>query len=99
MADQKALESLPGIGPALAKKIMEGRPYQSVDDLSRIKGMNKSKIDAIKDKVTVTAAKTDEADLLPRRPPSLEADACSCGRQARADSCPPGRQTPGRRLR
>ena len=56
-ADQKALESLPGIGPALAKKIMEGRPFQSVDDLSRIKGMNKSKIDAIKDKVTVTAAK------------------------------------------
>ena len=57
MADQKALESLPGIGPALAKKIMEGRPFQSVDDLSRIKGMNKSKIDAIKDKVTVTASK------------------------------------------
>jgi competence protein ComEA len=57
MADQKALESLPGIGPALAKKIMEGRPYQSADDLSRIKGMNKSKIDAIKDKVTVAAAK------------------------------------------
>ena len=57
MADQKALESLPGIGPALAKKIMEGRPYQSVDDLSRIKGMNKSKIEAIKDKVTVAAQK------------------------------------------
>jgi competence protein ComEA len=57
MADQKTLESLPGIGPALAKKIMEGRPYQNVDDLSRIKGMNKSKIDAIKDKVTVTASK------------------------------------------
>jgi competence protein ComEA len=56
-ADQKALESLPGIGPALAKKIMEGRPFQSVEDLSRIKGLNKSKIDAIKDKVTVAAAK------------------------------------------
>jgi competence protein ComEA len=57
MADQKALESLPGIGPALAKKIMEGRPYQNVADLSRIKGLNKAKIDAIKDKVTVAAAK------------------------------------------
>jgi competence protein ComEA len=56
-ADQKALESLPGIGPALAKKIMEGRPFKSVDDLSRIKGMTKAKIDAIKDKVTVAAAK------------------------------------------
>ena len=57
MADQKALESLPGIGPALAKKIMEGRPYQNVADLSRIKGLNKAKIDAIKDKVTVAAPK------------------------------------------
>ena len=36
---------------------MEGRPFQSVDDLSRIKGLNKAKIDAIKDKVTVAAAK------------------------------------------
>ena len=57
-ADQKALESLPGIGPALAKKIMEGRPYQGVDDLSRIKGMNKAKIEAIKDKVAVAAPKS-----------------------------------------
>jgi competence protein ComEA len=64
-ADQKALESLPGIGPALAKKIMEGRPYQSADDLSRIKGMNKSKIDAIKDKVTVTAPKPTKPTLAP----------------------------------
>ena len=61
-ADQKALESLPGIGPALAKKIMEGRPFKSVDDLSRIKGMTKAKIDAIKDKVTVAAAKPSAGD-------------------------------------
>ena len=61
MADQKALESLPGIGPALAKKIMAGRPYQSVDDLSRIKGMTKAKIEAIKDKVTVAAPKRADA--------------------------------------
>ena len=54
-ADQKALESLPGIGPALAKKIMAGRPFQSVDDLSRIKGMTKAKIKAIQDQVTVAA--------------------------------------------
>jgi competence protein ComEA len=56
-ADQKALESLPGIGPALAKKIMAGRPFQSVDDLSRVKGLSKAKINAIKDQVTVAAAK------------------------------------------
>ena len=69
LADQKALESLPGIGPALAKKIMEGRPFQSVDDLSRVKGMSKSKIAAIKDKVTVTAAKPQPAPIAPAAKP------------------------------
>ena len=34
-ASQKELESLPGVGPATAKKIIAGRPYASVADLSR----------------------------------------------------------------
>ena len=99
MADQKALESLPGIGPALAKKIMEGRPYQNVDDLSRIKGMNKSKIDAIKDKVTVTAPKPMKPTPGPCRSRQASGNACSSGRQDRADACPRGRQASSRRLR
>ncbi|MDH5641936.1 MAG: helix-hairpin-helix domain-containing protein [Nitrospira sp.] len=32
-ASLKALRSLPGIGTATARKIVEGRPYTSVDDL------------------------------------------------------------------
>lgn len=55
-ADQKALESLPGIGPASAKAIIAGRPYKSVDDLKRVKGMSDSKLKAIRDKVTVGGA-------------------------------------------
>jgi competence protein ComEA len=53
IADQKALESLPGIGPATATEIMKGRPYTSVDDLGRVKGMSKGKIEKLKGMVTV----------------------------------------------
>jgi len=52
-ADQKALESLPGVGPATAKAIVQGRPYKSVDDLANVKGLGKSKLEKIKPLVTV----------------------------------------------
>jgi hypothetical protein len=34
-ASEEELDSLPGIGPATSKKIIAGRPYSSVPDLSR----------------------------------------------------------------
>ncbi|RNC73256.1 MAG: helix-hairpin-helix domain-containing protein [Desulfuromonadales bacterium] len=34
-ASQAELEKLPGVGPAAAKKIIAGRPYKSVADLSK----------------------------------------------------------------
>lgn len=52
-ADQKTLESLPGVGPATAKEIVKGRPYKSVDDLANVKGFGKSKLEKIKPLVTV----------------------------------------------
>jgi competence ComEA-like helix-hairpin-helix protein len=33
------LQRLPGIGPALAKRIIEGRPYKSLDDLQKVSGI------------------------------------------------------------
>jgi competence protein ComEA len=60
-ADQKALESLPGIGKSTAKAIIEGRPYKSIDDLKRVKGMSDKKINGIKDMVTVGAASATTA--------------------------------------
>ncbi len=52
-ADQKALELLPGVGPATAKAIIQGRPYKSVDDLANVKGLGKSKLEKIKPLVTI----------------------------------------------
>lgn len=52
-ADAKTLATLPGIGPALANKIIAGRPYHSLMDLEKVKGLSQSKLDAIKDNVTL----------------------------------------------
>jgi competence protein ComEA len=45
-ASEKDLESLPGVGPATAKKIIAGRPYASAADLSTA-GVSKRTIDQI----------------------------------------------------
>jgi len=54
-ATEKQLETLPGVGPATAKKIIAGRPYASVDDLARA-GVPASTIAKIRPEVEVTAA-------------------------------------------
>jgi len=52
-ADQKTIESLPGVGPATAQEIVKGRPYKSVDDLANVKGIGKAKLEKIKPLVTI----------------------------------------------
>ena len=49
------LEELPGIGRASARKIMAGRPYRSVEDLSKA-GLSAAEIAKISPLVTVAAA-------------------------------------------
>lgn len=52
-ASEKELDSLPGVGPATAKKIIARRPYSSVDELSRA-GVSASTIKKITPLVTVS---------------------------------------------
>src|SRR5215467_4364363 len=54
-ASADELMSLNGVGEATAKKIIAGRPYSSVDDLSKA-GVSKSTISKIRPQVTVTMA-------------------------------------------
>ena len=54
-ASQKELESIKGIGSATAKKIVAGRPYKSVDELSKA-GLSTKQVQAIKPFVTVGSA-------------------------------------------
>jgi len=54
-ASQAELEKLPGVGEATAKKIIAGRPYQAVGDLSKA-GVPKTTIEKITPLVTAGSA-------------------------------------------
>jgi len=51
-ASQKDLESLKGIGPATAKKIIDGRPYKTVEELKKA-GVSEKTIESLKPLVKV----------------------------------------------
>ena len=45
------LESLPGIGPALAARIVAGRPYTTVEDLDRVRGIGPATLARLRSRV------------------------------------------------
>lgn len=57
-AGQSALESLPGIGPVLAQRILSYRqtygPFSTINDLQYVPGIGESLYSQIKDHITVT---------------------------------------------
>jgi competence protein ComEA len=56
-ADAAALDTLPGIGPATAQKILAWREqhgrFEAVEDLLAVGGIGEAKLDALRDLVTV----------------------------------------------
>ncbi|HLH02885.1 MAG TPA: helix-hairpin-helix domain-containing protein [Bryobacteraceae bacterium] len=71
-ATESQLESVPGIGTATAKKIIAGRPYSSVNDLSKA-GISAAQIKKISPNVTVGAAPAAAASSAPAAAPSAPA--------------------------
>jgi competence protein ComEA len=51
-ATEEQLESLPKVGPALATRILAGRPYRSLQDLDAVKGIGTSLMKTLSPLVT-----------------------------------------------
>jgi competence ComEA-like helix-hairpin-helix protein len=52
-ATQEEIAALPGIDPAKARAIIEGRPYRKIEDLTKVKGIKSETFSKIKDYITV----------------------------------------------
>ena len=52
-ADISLLISLPGVGEKTAQRIIDGRPYESVDDLRKVDGIGEKTLDGIRDRIRV----------------------------------------------
>ncbi|HEY2157225.1 MAG TPA: helix-hairpin-helix domain-containing protein [Isosphaeraceae bacterium] len=52
-ATEDELIDLPGIGPTLARRITLGRPYRSVDDLTRVRGIGEARAEQLRPLVIV----------------------------------------------
>ena len=59
-ADAAALELLPGVGPALARRIVEHRaaagPFRSIDALDAVRGVGPKKLAAMRPLLSVSAS-------------------------------------------
>lgn len=51
-ATSEVLQTLPRVGPKLAEKIIEGRPYKSLPDLDAVKGIGPKLLEQLKPLVT-----------------------------------------------
>jgi len=48
-ATSKELEKIVWVGPATAQKIIDGRPFETLDDLDKVKGIGATKLSDIKE--------------------------------------------------
>ena len=56
-ADEKELDSLPGVGPAMAKRIIEYREtqgrFERIEDIKKVRGIGEAKFAKMKDKLCI----------------------------------------------
>lgn len=58
-ATEEEILTLPGIGPALAKALIEHRPYENFDDVSNVPGIGDTKLYAMIDRLSIDQPEED----------------------------------------
>ena len=52
-ASRDVLDTLPGIGPVKAQAIIDARPFKSVEEVMKVKGIKQGEFNKIKDRISV----------------------------------------------
>jgi radical SAM superfamily enzyme with C-terminal helix-hairpin-helix motif len=52
-ATPQELETIPGVGPQLAKEIIRGRPYTRIEDLEHVRGIGSYTLNSVRPYVKV----------------------------------------------
>ena len=52
-AAKEDLDTLPGIGPVKAQAIIEARPFKTIEDIMKVKGIKEGEFSKIRDLITV----------------------------------------------
>jgi len=88
-ATEAQLEGLPGVGPAIAKAIIAGRPYSSVDELdAKVKGIGKQRVATLRPLVTASGSTTGATKAASAVPPTTLPGRTTTARPAAKASVP-----------
>jgi competence protein ComEA len=90
-ASEQELDALKGIGPATAKKIIENRPYKSVDELSKA-GLSAKAIQDLKPFVTVGGPVPAAKPAKPPKEKPASAEKAKAPEKAAAPKLAPGQK-------
>lgn len=86
-ASAEDLELLPRVGPAIAGRILEARPFASVEDLQRVRGIGPRTVEQLRPMITVDQ-EGDESPrtLAPTAPDGYQSDSSGAASRRRGAS-------------
>lgn len=102
LASREALIAVPGIGPALADRIIERRPFESLEGLADVRGISLNTLEDLRPYLTLQetaySAAAEEAAQTPEQEEVLEAQVMELNELdeavALADAAPPAADEP-----